>query len=113
MRNPKWHRKELILALDLYFRLEPGQIHARNPEIIALSETLNKLKIYKDKPDPVKYRNSNGVGLKLSNFLAIDPNYAGKGMSRYGKLDEEIFFEFQNNREQLKKEAAEVLSEID
>jgi 5-methylcytosine-specific restriction enzyme A len=36
MRNPKWHRKELILALDLYFKLEPGQISSLNPEIIAL-----------------------------------------------------------------------------
>ena len=31
MRNPKWYRDELILALDLYFKLEPGQMHARNP----------------------------------------------------------------------------------
>ena len=112
MKNPKWHRKELILALDLYFKLEPGQIHARNPEIISLSETLNKLDIYKDKPDAVKYRNPNGVGLKLSNFLAIDPNYQGKGMSRYGKLDKEIFEEFQNNREALKQEALNILQSI-
>ena len=33
-RNPKWQRDELILALDLYFRLEPGQIDARNPLIV-------------------------------------------------------------------------------
>jgi len=35
MRNPKWHRDEVILALDLYFKTEPGQIHARNPEVVA------------------------------------------------------------------------------
>lgn len=113
MKNPKWHRKELILALDLYFKLEPGQIHARNPEIIQLSETLNRLDIYKDKPDAIKYRNPNGVGLKLSNFLAIDPNYHGKGMDRYGKLDEEIFMEFQNNRSNLKKEAYQILKSLE
>ncbi|WP_320110969.1 hypothetical protein [Draconibacterium orientale] len=112
MKNPKWHRKELILALDLYFKLEPGQIHARNPEIISLSETLNNLDIYKDKPDAVKYRNPNGVGLKLSNFLAIDPNYQGKGMSRYGKLDKEIFEEFQNSRDGLRKEASIILNTL-
>lgn len=112
MKNPKWHRKELILALDLYFKLEPGQIHARNPEIISLSETLNKLDIYKDKPDAVKYRNPNGVGLKLSNFLAIDPNYSGKGMSRFGKQDKEIFEEFSENISHLKKVASEIRSTI-
>ena len=72
MRNPKWHRDEIILALDLYFRLDPGQISARNPAIIELSKVLNKLPIHEERPDSVKFRNPNGVGLKLSNFLAID-----------------------------------------
>lgn len=48
MRNPKWHRDELILALELYFRVEPGQIHARNPAIIELSRTLNALPFSED-----------------------------------------------------------------
>jgi len=103
MKNPNWHRDELILALDLYFKLKPGQIHAKNPEIIALSELLNKLPIHYIKPDAEKFRNANGASLKLSNFLAIDPGYAGKGMERSGKLDEEIFNEFKENKELLSK----------
>lgn len=43
MRNPKWIRDEVVLALDLYFQLEPGQIHSKNPLIIKLSELLNEL----------------------------------------------------------------------
>jgi len=27
MKNPKWERDEIILSLDLYFKLEPGQMH--------------------------------------------------------------------------------------
>lgn len=46
MHNPKWHPDEILLALELYFRLEPGQIHARNEEIVALSRLLNKLPIH-------------------------------------------------------------------
>lgn len=61
-RNPKWQRDELILALDLYFQLEPGQIHARNPLVIDLSDTLNKLPIHRDKEEYEKFRNPNGVG---------------------------------------------------
>jgi 5-methylcytosine-specific restriction protein A len=112
MKNPKWHRKELILALDLYFKLEPGQISSRNSDIIELSENLNRLDIYKDKPDAIKYRNPNGVAMKLNNFKSYDPNYPGVGLSRGGKLDGEIFEEFFNNRERLKKEAFSILSSI-
>ncbi|MGV3762701.1 HNH endonuclease [Parapedobacter sp.] len=103
MRNPKWHRDELVLALDLYFELEPGQIHARNPAIIELSQTLNALPFSEAKTDAERYRNPNGVGLKLSNFLALDPDYKGKGMQSYSKLDEQVFNEFQNSRALLRK----------
>lgn len=78
MRNPKWHRDEIVLALELYFRLKPGQIHGRNPDVIQLSEVLNKLPIHDKRPDENKFRNPNGVGLKLCNFLAIDPEYEAR-----------------------------------
>lgn len=108
MKNPKWHRDEIILALDLYFRTEAGHIHARNPEIIELSEILNKLPIHEIRPDAEKFRNANGVGLKLSNFLAIDPDYHGKGMVSYSNLDYEIFMEFTNERERLSELAFQI-----
>jgi 5-methylcytosine-specific restriction protein A len=101
MRNPPWHRDEIILALDLYSRLEPGQIHGRNPEIIELSRVLNRLPIFEVRPDEAKFRNPNGVGLNLSNFLAIDPDYTGKGMQSFSKLDKKVFEEFQFNEERL------------
>lgn len=108
MRNPKWHRDEIILALDLYYRLEPGQIHARNPEIIALSELFNKLPIHDEIPNSSKFRNTNGVALKLSNFLAIDPDYHGKGMESYSKLDKVIFDEFKDDKAKLRKIASQI-----
>ena len=46
--------------------------------------------------------------MKLSNFLAIDPVYAGKGMERYGKRDEEVFVEFAHDRERLRKIASTI-----
>lgn len=108
MKNPTWQRDELILALDLYFRLEPGQIHGRNELIVDLSETLNTLPIHPPEQRNRKFRNPNGVGLKLSNFLAIDPEYEGKGMQRYGKLDQKIFLEFQNDRDRLHQIAEKI-----
>ena len=98
MRNPKWQRDEIILALDLYFNLEPGQMHARNDSIIELSNILNQLPIHENRPDEVRFRNPNGVALKLSNFLAIDSNYPGKGMASYSNQDKSIFEEFKDKR---------------
>jgi len=98
MRSPKWHRDEIILALDLYFKLEPGQIHSRNPLIVELSETLNKLPIFHEKPNNDKFRNANGASMKLSNFLALDDNYSGIGMKSYSKKDLELFSEFSEDR---------------
>ena len=54
MRNPKWHRDEVILALDLYYDLESGQMNSNNPEVIKLSELLNHLPIHINRPDQKK-----------------------------------------------------------
>ncbi|MEQ8360114.1 MAG: HNH endonuclease [Cytophagales bacterium] len=101
MRNPPWHRDEIILALDLYSRLSPGQIHSNNPEIQELSRILNRLPIFDVKPDEVKFRNPNGVSLKLSNFLAIDPDYKGEGMKSFSRLDKKVFDEFEFDTSRL------------
>jgi 5-methylcytosine-specific restriction enzyme A len=108
MRNPKWHRDEIILALDLYFRTDRGSIDKSNPKIIELSETLNKLPLFPERPDAEKFRNPNGVSLKLSNFLALDPAYKGKGMEGGSKLDEIVFKEFASDKERLYRLANEI-----
>lgn len=105
MKSPKWKREEIILALDLYYDLKSNEISSKNEKIIELSIILNKLPIYLDKRDNKKYRNSNSVALKLNNFKAIDPEYYGKGMTSYSRLDKEIFFEFINRRDDLKSKA--------
>jgi 5-methylcytosine-specific restriction enzyme A len=112
MKNPKWHRDEIILALDLYFKLKHHDITANNPEVIKLSIVLNQMNLPLEKKDIEKYRNPNCVSLKLSNFLAIDPDYEGKGMDNYSKLDEEIFNEFRNDKEKLAKEILKILMKI-
>lgn len=111
-KNPKWHRDEIILALDLYFSIEPGEIKAKNPKIIQLSEKLNLLSIHLNISDSAKFRNPNGVSLKLCNFLALDPNYPGKGMSSYSKLDKSIWNEFHLKKDVLHKIAVSIIDSI-
>lgn len=108
MKNPKWHRDEIILALDLYFRPDRGPIDAKNPNIIQLSQELNLLPIFSDRPDQATFRNPNGVGLKLSNFLALDQEYHGKGMESYSKLDDELFNEFSKDKNRLRHIASQI-----
>lgn len=108
MKPPKWHRDEIIIALDLYHSLEAKEMDSKNPKVIEVSEILNKLPIHKERIDNAKFRNPNGVSMKLNNFKAIDPDYAGKGMERYSKLDKEVFFEFQNNIIKLKQIAKQI-----
>jgi 5-methylcytosine-specific restriction protein A len=100
-RNPPWQRDELILALDLYFRHRPDTISKKHPEVGALSELLNKLPIHPDWPDPGKFRNVNGTYMKLCNFLALDPEYKGKGLEAGGALEQVIWAEFAADQARL------------
>ena len=103
MKNPKWTREELVLALDLYFRCPPSKTNKDNPEIIALSELLNSLSLHPQKPEYEKFRNPNGVYMNLCNFLRFDQDYSGTGLKAGGKLEEEIWNEFISNKDKLEK----------
>jgi len=105
VKNPPWTNDELILALDLYFRHNPSQISQAHPEVIELSELLNKLPIHANRPDVVRFRNPNGVYMKLCNFLRFDPSYSGTGLARGGKLEKQIWQEFANDRLRLSQVA--------
>lgn len=100
-RNPPWTRDELILALDLYFRLNPIHVSEQHPEIQSLSKLLNRLPCQGGAPDPARYRNPNGVYMKLCNYLRFDPSYAGKGLRRGGKLEQQIWEEYAGDRPRL------------
>jgi 5-methylcytosine-specific restriction enzyme A len=106
VRNPPWSREELILALDLYLRH-----HAtgpNDPEVVALSETLNRLRIHRDRPDSERFRNPNGVYMKLQNFRRLDPKYPGVGLTRGNKLEEVVWREFFGEPRKLRETAVKL-----
>ncbi|WDO13950.1 HNH endonuclease [Flavobacterium sp. WW92] len=100
MKNPDWTRDELILALNLYFELQPREITAMNSKIIEMSKILNSLPIH-DNTLNESFRNPNGVNMKLNNFKRFDKEYFGIGLKRGAKLDEMIWNEFVENRQRL------------
>lgn len=81
-----WKREELLVALNLYHKLTFGQMHARQPAIIAVAEKLG--------------RSANGLAMKLCNFASLDPalKMRGiKGLPGSSALDRSIWAEFHEN----------------
>ena len=81
-RNPAWTRDELILALDFYVRYSPKIPEKTSSEIAGFSNLLNNLAGQISGYKNEKFRNANGVYMKLMNFRRFDPNVSGKGLQR-------------------------------
>ncbi len=104
-KNSAWKRDELILALDLYFRVPEARGNEGHSSVLELSKVLNELRINSYINFDETFRNANGVGMKLRNFLAYDPEYKGKALSRGSKLEEEIWDAYSTNINELNKVA--------
>lgn len=82
----RWTRDELLVALNLYHKLTFGQLHARQPAIIALAKKLG--------------RNANSLAMKLCNLASLDPalKLRGiKGLKGASALDREMWEEYHGN----------------
>lgn len=107
-KNPAWATDELVLALDLYLR--EGLLDSGDLQVIELSRLLNSLPIHTTRPDAEKFRNPNGVALKLANFAALDPSHSGVGMKSVGKGDKEVWERFGSNADALHDLAGQIRS---
>ena len=113
MRNPKWSREEIILTLNFYHLHYPTIPDKSSTEIENLSNTLRKLQTKVGDNINEKYRNPNGVYMKLMNFHHCNPNHSGEGLRGGSKLDEEIFLEFQNDIINLSKISNLIINNLD
>ena len=78
-----WTREELIVAINLYYKLPFGKLHKGNPEIIMIANRLG--------------RTPSSVAWKLVNFASFDPSLKArgiKGASNASNLDKQIWNEF-------------------
>jgi 5-methylcytosine-specific restriction protein A len=106
MKNPYWTKDELIIALDVYERLNFWKHQPENtPEIKELSNTLNQLPVHSQDLREQNFRNPNSVYMKLCNFLRLDERYQGKGLDAGSKLDGIVWDEFVNDKDRLRKTA--------
>ena len=109
-RNPKWSRDELIVTLDFYLRHNPSIPDKKSSEILALSDFLNRLQMKMGGETGDKFRNPNGVYMKLMNFRRFDPSYEGKGLERGGKDEEVVWNLYSSNPNQLRELTASIKS---
>lgn len=101
MERKNWDRKELIVAFNLYCKTPFGKIHTRNPDVIHLAKALG--------------RTPSAVSWKLANFASLDPLLKKRnivGATHGGKLEKQIWEEFNNNWEQLSFESERLRFEL-
>jgi len=109
-RNPPWSRDELILALELYVRFKGNPPGKDTADVVELSELLNKMSAH-IASNAAKFRNPNGVYMKVMNFRRFDPHYVGqgkKGLQRGGKLELEVWNDFANDTLELSEVAKSI-----
>ncbi len=97
-----WTREELIIAINLYWKLEFGKIHQRNPEVIKLAKLLG--------------RTPSSIVFKLGNFGSFDPSLHERGvggLKNTSKLDEEIWNEFYGNIDEIAFESEKLRAEFE
>lgn len=95
-----WTRGELIIALNIYFKVPYSKITKSNTLI---QETANVIE-----------RSVGGVVFKLANFASLDPEVkklGKKGFDHRNKLDESIWNEFYSNWEELSWQAHQLIAE--
>jgi putative restriction endonuclease len=95
-----WSREELILAFNLYLKIEFGKTHKGNPEVIALANIIG--------------RTPSAVGMRLGNFASLDPYHQNRGiggLKNTGPQVQQIWDEFSNNKEEVIFESERILAE--
>ena len=92
-----WERDELILALDLYFRVG-ARVPSDDPRVVELSDLLRGLSVNQRVAKTPTFRSADSVHLKLQNFLSMDPAYRGKGMAHASQADRQVWKELAADR---------------
>lgn len=110
-RNPPWTRDELILALDLYLRNPKSPPGKSSTEVAELSSVLHLLGQRLGRASDGKYRNVNGVYMKMMNFRRFDPSATASGrvgLTRGNKEEEVVWREFASDPSRLAGIAAAI-----
>lgn len=114
MRSPNWKEEELKLALELYLSKDLTWLSKMSdvtPEVVSLSELLNKLDLFDDSSKPVKFRSCGSIRMKLSNFKALDERYGKSSLSNIGSSDKAIWNKYHNKYDELYRDCCAIVKQ--
>lgn len=98
-KGDRWSREEMILVLNLYFKIPFMKFRTSTPEVKELARIMG--------------RTDNTVAIRLSNFASCDPNLRKrgiKGMNDHVKQCQPYWDEFAENRDELIFESEKILA---
>ncbi|MFL2819274.1 MAG: HNH endonuclease [Candidatus Puniceispirillales bacterium] len=115
MRRIKWSRDEYILTLNLYYKFQKGGPSKNDTEVIKCSNLLRSMNPTASAED-TRFRNANGIYLRLMNYRACDPYWLNQGKvgmksGSKGKC-KEIWEEFEGHPEEVQDLANQIALEI-
>ncbi|MBQ9671902.1 MAG: HNH endonuclease [Prevotella sp.] len=99
-KGDRWSRDEMIVVLNLYFKLPFGKMDHRTPEVNELANIMG--------------RTNNSVAMRLNNFASCDPMLIERGIKALGdhrKQCQPYWDGFYNNQEGLIFESEKILAE--
>ena len=108
MKNPPWLKDEIILVMDFYID-NSAKIPGKDSDKIAeLSSLLNDFRNMHGLHGDAKFRNVNGVYMKIMNLRGLDEQYDGKGLSSASNADREVWSSFKDDNIGLKSTAKRI-----
>lgn len=111
VEDPDWTWDEHVLALDLYMENPVSPPGKTSKAVLGLSVLLNELGQREAVIRTEKYRNANGVYMKLMNFRRLDPEFTAQGkagLSRGAKGEKAVWARYSSDREALRAAAAAI-----
>jgi hypothetical protein len=106
---PNWHREEVVLGLDTYFRHERQHLPKDHLALERLSQELNEIasELHPDHEPADTFRNVDGMHMKLGGYVGIDPTHDSGGTTP-SQLEREVFREFLDDRAFMHQQALEI-----
>jgi hypothetical protein len=114
-QNADWSWDEHVLALDLYMSNPASPPGKGSKEVAELSRLLIEMGRQNGVAMTDKFRNVNGIYMKMMNFRRLDPAFQAQGkagLSQGSKAELDVWQRFANDPEALHAAAAEIRRSI-
>ncbi|MFH5772704.1 HNH endonuclease [Paracoccus sp. NGMCC 1.201697] len=115
-RNPDWTRDEIILALEFYLLHRDTKIPGKfSPQILRLADEIRSVAQQLGLSGDDKFRNANGVYMKIMNLRSHDPVYTSQGkvgLPASNKLETEVWAELGGDLAHLRAAAVMIREQL-